>query len=107
MHQKIFAKLYFVVGWPKISTNHLFNDNICCSLFDWYCGLHTFVAKIYKQYTRCVIQLGGGGGGRPGIACTCGTLCFKSPLRLTKLKAIKDLVLDIYIGRSTNLNKGL
>lgn len=40
------AKLYFVLfaGWPKVSINNVFNYNI-----DWYCGVHSFVGKKYKQ----------------------------------------------------------
>lgn len=34
VHQKLLAKLYFVVGWPKIAINHLFNYNIFCSILD-------------------------------------------------------------------------
>lgn len=46
MHQELLAEIYFAlfVGWLKVSTKNLCNYNT-----DWYCGLHSFVAKKYKQ----------------------------------------------------------
>lgn len=95
-HQKLLAKLYFIIGWPKISTNHLFCDDICYSILNWYYRLHTFVAKKYKQIHKIGVKT----WEKKIIGCTYDFV--------KKSKVIKNLFLNIYIRRLTNLNsKGL